>query len=54
MTEKKLIKKYSDLMKEVELATGRKEVISLLHKADSVRLKISKNISISKTINNLD
>ena len=44
MTEKQLQKKYADLIKGADLANGRKETISYLHKAEKVRTKILKNL----------
>jgi len=40
MTQKKLKKKYSDLIKISSLVTGRKETLSYLHKAERVRSKL--------------
>ena len=42
MTYKQLKKKYADLIKEADLAEGRKETISYLHKAEKIRSKILK------------
>ena len=44
MTEKQLQKKYADLIKGADLANGRKETVSYLHKAEKVRTKIIKRI----------
>ena len=44
MTEKQLQKKYADLIKGADLANGRKETVSYLHKAEKVRTKIFKNL----------
>jgi len=44
MTPKQLQKKYIELLKDADLANGRKETISYLHKAEKVRNKISKKI----------
>ena len=44
MKQKVLKNKYEELIKVAELATGRKETISLLHKAESIRSKITKKI----------
>ena len=44
MTEKQLQKKYADLMRGADLANGRKETISYLHKAEKVRTKIIKKL----------
>ena len=44
MTEKQLQKKYADLLKGANLANGRKETISYLHKAEKVRTKIIKKL----------
>ena len=44
MKEKLLQKKYAQLIREAELAKGRKETISYLHKAEKVRTKITKKI----------
>ena len=44
MKEKQLQKKYADLIKGADLATGRKETVSYLHKAEKVRTKILKKL----------
>ena len=44
MTEKQLQKKYSELIKTADLANGRKETVSYLHKAEKVRTKIYKQL----------
>ena len=44
MTQKQLKKKYSDLIKGANLANGRKETVSYLHKAEKVRTKILKKV----------
>tara|TARA_Y100000589_G_scaffold311025_1_gene330004 strand:- start:510 stop:770 length:261 start_codon:yes stop_codon:yes gene_type:complete len=44
MKQKILQKKYNDLLKGAEKATGRKETISLLHKAEKIRTKITKKV----------
>tara|TARA_B100000212_G_scaffold274165_1_gene213653 strand:+ start:366 stop:623 length:258 start_codon:yes stop_codon:yes gene_type:complete len=44
MTEKQLQKKYAELIKEADLANGRKETVSYLHKAEKVRTKIFKKL----------
>ncbi len=44
MTPKQLQKKYVELLKDADLANGRKETISYLHKAEKVRNKITKKI----------
>ena len=44
MTEKQLQKKYADLIRSADLANGRKETISYLHKAEKVRTKIIKKL----------
>jgi len=44
MTEKQLQKKYADLIRGADLANGRKETISYLHKAEKVRTKIIKKL----------
>ena len=44
MTEKQLQKKYADLIKSADLANGRKETVSYLHKAEKVRTKIFKSL----------
>tara|TARA_Y100001968_G_scaffold311820_1_gene334315 strand:- start:1034 stop:1189 length:156 start_codon:yes stop_codon:yes gene_type:complete len=42
MIKKKLNKEYADTMLKASKAIGRKEAISLLHRADSIRKKLSK------------
>ena len=44
MKQKILQKKYNEILKSAEHATGRKETISLLHKAEKIRSKISKKV----------
>ena len=46
MTDKKLHKKYTDLLNIADNANGRKETVSLLHKAEKIRTKIVKDIFI--------
>ena len=36
---KKLIKKYADLMHQAQQATGRKEAVGLIHKAAKLKTK---------------
>ena len=36
---KKLNKKYADLMRQAEQATGRKEAVGLIHKAAKLKSK---------------
>ena len=44
MNQKILQKTYDEILKSAEHATGRKETISLLHKAEKIRSKISKKV----------
>tara|TARA_Y100000589_G_scaffold298496_1_gene307080 strand:+ start:258 stop:518 length:261 start_codon:yes stop_codon:yes gene_type:complete len=44
MKQKVLQKKYDEIIKVAETATGRKEVVSLLHKAEKIRSKITKKV----------
>ena len=44
MKQKVLKKKYYEILKVAELANGRKETVSLLHKAERIRTKISKKV----------
>ena len=44
MNQKILQNKYDEILKSAEHATGRKETISLLHKAEKIRSKISKKV----------
>ena len=44
MKKKVLQRKYEEILKTAELASGRKETVSLLHKAEKLRSKISKKI----------
>ena len=37
--EKKIEKKYAELMHQVKQATGRKEAVGLLHKAAKIKSK---------------
>jgi len=47
MKRKVLQKKYDEILKVAELANGRKETVSLLHKAERIRSKISKKVRFS-------
>jgi len=42
---KKINKKYAEIMREVDNAVGRKEVVSLLKKAAMVRTKYEQNLA---------
>ena len=43
--EKKFLQiKYDEIIKVAENANGRKETVSLLHKAEKIRSKISKKV----------
>ena len=42
MKQKQLEKKYSELIKNGKSANGRKETVSLFHKAETIRTKIYK------------
>ena len=44
MKQKFLQKRYVEILKDVQSATGRKETVSLLHKAEKIRSKISKKV----------
>ena len=44
MKKKVLQKEYDEIIKIAESANGRKETVSLLHKAEKIRSKISKKI----------
>ena len=44
MKQKVLKKKYDEILKVAETATGRKETVSLLHKAEKIRSKIIKKV----------
>ena len=44
MKQKTLQKKYDEILRVADSANGRKEVISLLHKAEKIRSKISKKV----------
>ena len=37
--QKKIVKKYSDLMQKAQQATGRKEAVGLIHKAAKLKTK---------------
>ena len=38
--EKKIVKKYSELMHQAQQATGRKEAVRLIHKAAKLKTKL--------------
>ena len=40
---KKLNKKYADLMRKAQQATGRKEAVGLIHKAAKLKSKFDQN-----------
>ena len=42
MTKSQLNKEYVDIMLKADKAVGRKEAVSLLHRADSIRKKLHK------------
>ena len=42
MTKRQLNKEYADVMLKADKAVGRKEAVSLLHRADSIRKKLHK------------
>ena len=42
MTKEQLNKEYAKIMVKAEKANGRKEVVSLLHKADRIRAALTK------------
>tara|TARA_Y100000589_G_C27184617_1_gene642135 strand:+ start:852 stop:1109 length:258 start_codon:yes stop_codon:yes gene_type:complete len=44
MKNKLLQKKYAQLIKDAELAAGRKDTISYLHQAEKIRNKINKKL----------
>ena len=48
---KKLNKKYAELLHQASIATGRKEVVGLLHKAAKLQTKLKEK---SKIWNNFD
>ena len=37
--QKKIVKKYADLIQQAQLATGRKEAVGLIHKAAKLKTK---------------
>ena len=37
--EKKIVKKYAELIQQAQKATGRKEAVGLLHKAAKIKNK---------------
>ena len=37
--QKKIVKKYAELMQQAQQATGRKETVGLLHKAAKLKTK---------------
>ena len=41
--EKKIVKKYAELMHQAKQATGRKEAVGLLHKAAKLKNKFDSN-----------
>ena len=44
MKQKVLQKSYEEILEVAKSATGRKETVSLLHKAEKIRSKISKKV----------
>ena len=44
MKQKVLKKKYDEILRVAQSATGRKETVSLLHKAEKIRSKILKKV----------
>ena len=47
MKQKQLQKKYSELIKNGDIANGRKETVSFYHKAAKVRSKIYKKSKVT-------
>ncbi|WP_320664325.1 hypothetical protein [Prochlorococcus sp. MIT 1223] len=45
MNQSKLNKEYAKVMHKANNAVGRKEAVSLLHRADRIRTEISKKLS---------
>ena len=39
--QKKIVKKYADLMHRAQQATGRKEAVGLIHKAAKLKAKFN-------------
>ena len=39
--QKKIVKKYAELIQEAQQASGRKEAVGLIHKAAKLRTKFS-------------
>ena len=37
--QRKIVKKYADLIQQAQLATGRKEAVGLIHKAAKLKTK---------------
>ena len=37
--QKKIVKKYADLLRQAQQATGRKEAVGLIHKAAKLKTK---------------
>ena len=44
--KKKIVKKYADLMHQAQQATGRKEVVGLLHKASKLQTKLDEKSKV--------
>ena len=40
--QKKIVKKYDELMHQAQQATGRKEAVELIHKAAKLKTKFAK------------
>ena len=40
--QKKIVKKYAELMHQAQQATGRKEAVGLIHKAAKLKTKFDK------------
>ena len=46
MKQKKLTKKYAELMQKAENASGRKEAVGLIHKATKIMSKFEQKIKL--------
>ena len=47
---KKLNKKYADLLHQASIAIGRKEAVSLLHKAAKLKTKFDQKSKLQKSL----
>ena len=54
MATKQLNKEYANIMVQAQKAIGRKETVGLFHRADRIRLQISKKKALKNNKNTIN